>query len=437
MGHIVGKDIYRRLGEKIDNLSMRSPWNEALHAILKELYTTEEADLLVKMPYGMATLERIAQVSGYDQVRLRTLLETMCAKGLVVDLWLQETYYYMPAPMVVGLFELTMMRTGENLDTKEWGRLFYAYLGGDDAFCAANFAHGTRHSFIRTLPHEEAIHPTAYVEILDYEQATALIEKADRFAIGLCSCRHEKLHADAKPCKTPLDTCSTFGIYADSLIRNKLAREVSRTEMLENLARSKELGLVLNADNVQRNISFLCHCCKCCCNVLQGITRYGYPDVLVTSNFIAEIDTSLCTGCGKCARACPVNAIEMLPIEQPTSKKKALPRIDTTICLGCGICALKCTPGGAHLVKREQRIIYPETTFERIMLQCLEKGTLQNYLFDDPQSVTHKALRGIIGGFLRLPSVKRALLSDTLRSTFLASLKKGATMQGKDWMTDL
>lgn len=45
MGHTNGKDIYRNLGKKIDNLTIRAPWSEALCSILKELYSTEEADI--------------------------------------------------------------------------------------------------------------------------------------------------------------------------------------------------------------------------------------------------------------------------------------------------------------------------------------------------------------------------------------------------------
>jgi len=48
------------------------------------------------------------------------------------------------------------------------------------------------------------------------------------------------------------------------------------------------------------------------------------------------------------------------------------------------------------------------TTFERIILQCLERGTLQNQLFDNPASLTHAFARACLGGFLRLTPVKRA-----------------------------
>jgi L-iditol 2-dehydrogenase len=85
------------------------------------------------------------------------------------------------------------------------------------------------------------------VEILDYEKATAIVDRSQRFALGICSCRHEKQHAGARGCRTPLEVCSTFGIAADYMIRHKLAREVSQSEMRDNFARSRELGLVFCA----------------------------------------------------------------------------------------------------------------------------------------------------------------------------------------------
>ena len=88
-----------------------------------------------------------------------------------------------------------MMRTGDSLSSKKWAELFHQYLHGDDAFYAANFGPDNRVSVMRTLAHEEAIWPTEYVEVLDHEKATAIIEDSSRFAIGLCSCRHEKLDA--------------------------------------------------------------------------------------------------------------------------------------------------------------------------------------------------------------------------------------------------
>jgi ferredoxin len=422
MAHAIAKDIYRKLGKKIDNLEMRAPWNEAFYEILKELYTPDEAEVLIGMPYGLANFERVASCVKMDPTRLQATLETMCEKGLVVDISIKDKYLYMTAPLVVGIFEMTMMRTRGDLRSAEWARLFDNYMQ-TNAFYAANFANGQRVSVMRTVPHEEAVGQAEWVEILDYEKASAIVENANRLAVGLCSCRHEKFHLGEKSCKVPLDTCMSFDLNADLLIRHGMAKEVSRSEMLENVARSKEFKLVLTADNVQKDVGFMCQCCGCCCNLMLGISQHGYPNTVVTSTYISQIDISKCTGCEKCARACPIHAIEMVPIVNPPTKKPKDPRLDETICLGCGVCALSCNEDAVRLVKREQRVLHPETTIERIILQCLERGTLQNQMFTDPHSISQQFLRGFVGAFLRLPPVKKALMSDQLRSRFLSTLQ--------------
>ena len=439
MGHLIGKeDIYTKLGQKIDRLQTSVPWSRAFYEILKELYSTEEADIVVKMPFGLSTLDRIAKISKYEKSKLRRILDELCFKGLVIDLWINNDYYYSPSPFVVGIFEFTMMRTGGHLNTNKWAHLFNEYMHKEGLFYKANFEDGQKLSPLRTLPHEEAIIDSHYLEILDYEKATFIVEESNSFSIGICSCRHEKLHLDQKECDTPLDTCSSFGLAADYLIRRNLAKKVSKSEMLENIARSKELGLVFEADNIQRNVTFICHCCKCCCNALAGISRHGFPNTVVTSSFIAKVDESKCDGCGKCAKACPINAIEMVPIDRPkTKKKKQQSKIDTSICLGCGVCALQCKTGALGLVKRKQRVIPPETTFERLILTCIEKDNLQYLLFNNPQSFTQKHMRGFVGGFLKLPPVKKALTSDMLRSRFLAALKTATKLQGKAWLVEM
>jgi ferredoxin len=438
MGHMDGKGIFRKLGRKIDNLPTKAPWNEAFYELLKGLYSEKEADVLVKMPYGFSDLDRVTQVTKYESSELQRILEGLCSKGLVMDLWANDTYHYMPSPIVIGIFEFSMMRIGEKVDSKTLAHLFNQYLKSDNgAFYAMNAKKGNQVSVIRALPHWDAIDPSEYMEVLDCEKATSIIESSEKFSIGICSCRHEKSHIGEKTCDVPLEKCSSFNIAADYLIRNKLAREVSKSEMLENLAQSIEMGLVLCADNIKRNVTFICHCCKDCCNALAGISKFGYPNAVVTSSFIAKNDPGTCVGCGKCAEACPIDAIKMIPIDKPQTKKKKDATIDTSICLGCGVCALSCNKGAVTLVKREKRVLHPETTFERVILQCLERGTLQNQIFDNPQSITQKFMRGFVGGFLRLPPVKATLMSDMLRSSFLKAMTKGVQKQGKGWVTEI
>jgi formate hydrogenlyase subunit 6/NADH:ubiquinone oxidoreductase subunit I len=438
MGHMDGKGIFRKLGRKINNLPSRAPWNETFYKLLRKLYSEKEADVVVKMPYGLSDLNRVAQVTKYESSELSKILEGLCSKGLVIDLWINDAYHYMPSPIMIGIFEFSMMRTGESVDSKALAHLFHQYLNADNgALYAMNAKKGNKVSVIRALPHWDAIDASEYMEVLDYEKAAGIIESSEKFAIGICSCRHEKFHVGEKTCEVPLEKCSTFGYAADYLIRNKLAREVSRSEMLENLAQSAEMKLVLCADNVKRNVTFICHCCKDCCNALAGISKFGYPNRVVTSSFIAKNHSDTCVGCGKCAEACPIDAIKMIPIDQPQTKKKKDAVIDASICLGCGVCALSCNKGAVTLTRREKRVLHPETTFERVILQSLERGTLQNQIFDNPQSISQRFMRGFVGGFLRLPPVKAALMSDVLRSSFLNAMTNGIRKQGKEWITEM
>lgn len=423
-GNLTG--VYRKLGKKIDAVPTRAPWNMALYEILKELYTPREAEILVRMPYGLSTAERIVKIAKIDKGELLPILEALCEKGLLFDMMLNGRYHYMISPMAVGIFEMTMMRTRGELDYARWAQLFNEYLHGSSDFYRVNCKPEKKISVMRVLPHEDTIDEVHKVEILDYEKATSIIRNSNKFGIGLCSCRHEKLHIGKKMCDTPLETCLSLGMSADYLIRHGFAREATRSEVLDSIAISKEYRLVLTADDVQKGVGFICQCCGCCCNLLLGISKHGFPDTVVTSSYVALIDNNKCTGCEKCSGACPIKAIKMADLEKPVAKKRKNPEVDESICLGCGVCALSCNKEAIQLVRREQRVFCPESTFERVILASLERGTLQYQLFDEPQKITHKFLRGFVGGFLRLPFIKQALMSERLRSRFLTALQEAA-----------
>jgi len=75
------------------------------------------------MPYSLSDLNRIARVTKYEPSELQNILDGLCSKGLVIDLWTNDRYRYMPSPIMIGIFEFSMMRTGEDVDSKALARL--------------------------------------------------------------------------------------------------------------------------------------------------------------------------------------------------------------------------------------------------------------------------------------------------------------------------
>lgn len=425
MGHAVAKDLYGALGTKIDQLTVRTPQTETFYEILRTLYSPEEAELVVRMPFSLATAARIATITGIDLDDLEPRLAALCDKGLVVDVLVGDAFRYIPAPYVIGIFEFTMMRMPDaEADVGKVATLFSDYFRQGD-FYAANFGAGQQVSVARALPHLEDLGD--HVEILDYEKVDRIIDQEERFAVGVCSCRHKKHHAGDRVCRVPLETCTSFGRASDYLVRHGMAREISKSEMRDVAQRSRDLRLVFSVDNVRQRPGFLCHCCGCCCDIMEGINRHGYPNAIVSSTLVPRVVMEDCNGCQKCGRACHVSAISMIPDTMKAGTKRMFrPVIDEQVCIGCGVCGLVCDPDAIKMEKRAQHVIHPETTFERVILQCLERGTLQNQLFDEPERVSHAVMRGIVGGFLRLSPVRKALMSDVLRSRFLAGLAAAA-----------
>ena len=131
MGHMVAKDVYGALGDKIDGLTVRTPQTEAFHAMLRELYSPEDAELIVKMPFTLARVERIAKLAGMDPAEVEPQLARLADKGLVVDLNLGGTCHHMPTPFVIGIFEFTMMRMrSSDPNIGKLSKLFVEYRRG-------------------------------------------------------------------------------------------------------------------------------------------------------------------------------------------------------------------------------------------------------------------------------------------------------------------
>ncbi len=239
-----------------------------------------------------------------------------------------------------------------------------------------------------------------------------------------------------RACERPAETCLTFNYAAESLSRNGIARPITKDEAMTILGRCKEAGLAQTGDNVQRKVTFICNCCGCCCHLMRALKTFDLHPGIVTSNWIATIDRAKCKGCGKCAKACPVEA---MTIEETTEEKKQarVAACDGQSCLGCGVCSTVCPTGAATMRSRPQRVLVPETVFDQRVAMAIERGKLADLLFDDPGRFSHRALRQIIHILEKSPPVKAALAAESIGSSFLRTMVRAAKKAAGDLADDL
>jgi len=421
MGHIAAKTEYLALQRRLDRMPLGAPAHRELFAILEELFSPDECRVAAAMPFQLATAEKIATRAEMDAKRVAELLAGLAPKGLVIDVPSPTgQIYYMLNPPVVGFFEFTMMRVRNDIDQKKVAQHMWNYFHEDPEQAFAKMVAQSPTFVGRPLVHEDALEPEVYSQVLDYEKATEVVERAGAWSEGICYCRHMSQHLD-KPCKFPLTHCLSFGVGAEYLIRNGMAKRIDKARSMEIITTSREMGLVQMCDNIKKRPMYICNCCKCCCEMMHGLRTFPRPVKVVTSNYVASADEQVCQGCGKCVEACPVDAIQLVPAEPTDQAKKRKKRavVDAGRCLGCGVCHRSCKFKSLRLDFIGERVHTPETILEKVMLQAIEQGKLQNMIFDNEAKVTHRVMNAILGAMLRLPPGKQLLAKQQIKSKFV------------------
>ena len=147
--------------------------------------------------------------------------------------------------------------------------------------------------------------------------------------------------------------------------------------------------------------------------------KFAILNPVHTTNFIPEVAEDNCNGCGKCTDVCPVEAMTLVSANDPHKPKKKLAKLDADICLGCGVCVKVCSHDGIRLKSRPSRVITPLNGTHRAVVMAIERGKLQNLIFDNRVLWSHRAMAAVLGVILRLPPVKRAMASQQVKSRYL------------------
>jgi len=414
MSHIVGKSAFKSLEERINRLPMGAPASETLYKILAVLFSEREAALVAQLPIKPFTVEMASKIWKLDKLESQKILMELADRAILFDIDNNGVQKFMLPPPMAGFFEFSLMRTRGDIDQKLLSELFHQYLNVEEDFVKELFfATETRQG--RVFVQEGVLSRDNEVHIMDFERASHVIKTAEYMSISVCYCRHKNHHLGTA-CDKPMDICMSFGNTAATLIKHDYARRVDAVEGMELLHQAYENELVQCGENVRNEVSFICNCCGCCCEALTAAKKFGMLHPVETTNFLPKINDAGCNGCGKCLRACPIAAISR---DEETKKM----RVDEEVCLGCGVCARACSSKKAILlVSRPQRLITPVNSVHRVVMQAIEKGQLQDLIFDNRAFGNHRAMAAVLGAILKLSPIKKAMASKQLKSVYLEKL---------------
>jgi ferredoxin len=421
MSHLTAQNGYRSLMERLNRSPEGAPPSELLAKILALLFSEKEAGLLGLLPMHPFSAGRASYLWGMREVEAFRMLEALAERGLLLDSELEngEKLYVLPPPMA-GFFEFTLMRVREDIDQGALSDLLHQYLNVEEEFIRALFTEGkTRPG--RFFVNEDAIPKAHATRVLDYERASAVLSGARKIGVGTCYCRHKMRHV-GRACSAPLEVCLTFDGTAESLIRHGNAREIDQVEGLDLLQKCREQNLLQFGENVQGGVSFLCNCCSCCCESLIAARKLGHLHPVHSTNFITRIRRDLCSGCGRCADACPVEAVALVSANSPRQRWQRRAILAPARCLGCGVCVRVCRSGALSLVPREARVITPVDSAHRVVQMAVERGKLQHLIWDNRALFSHRAMAAIVGAILRLPSVQQSLAVSQLGSKYIDAM---------------
>jgi len=420
MAHTTLKSGYTELVDRLNRFPQGAPPSDTLYKILSILFSEREAGVVALLPIQPFTAVKASKILKLDLAETRKILDELASRAILVDMEQRgEITYILPPPMA-GFFEFSMMRLRGDIDQKVLGELFYQYMNVEEEFIRALFTDGET-QLGRTFVHEPVLSSENAVHVLDYERSSEVIKTATHRGIGVCYCRHKMLHVGHN-CDAPMDICMTFNTSAQALTRHGYAREVDVAEGLDLLQEAYERNLVQFGENVREGVNFICNCCGCCCEAMIAARKFGMLNPVHTSNFLPVVDESQCNGCGICVNACPVEAMSLVSANDAGDPKAKRAKVDEELCLGCGVCARTCAHKNLSLRSRPQRVITPLNSVHRTVMMAIERGDLQDLIFDNRVLWNHRAMAAVLGAILRMPPIKQAMASRQVKSRYLEYL---------------
>lgn len=312
--------ILKKLAKMISDRMDKKTWENFNNTdpevwALDKILTKEDALFMLsfgKTRVNAYTPEQIAKKNNMSAEEAQQICEKLCGFGILEfnrENDKKEKQYFVPK-FIVGSGEYLMMN-GKLLETfPEYATLFnhVAQVAGSVADMIPPGGGGVG---MHVIPVEAAI--PAESKSVSVEHLSHWLNKYDKYAIAVCSCRRQQRIRNEGVGDIEGDLCIGVGDMAEYVVETqKDAHYISYDECLEILKRSEEKGYVHQITNLdgQDKIVGICNCSPGACNGIRTSQFYNTPN-LTASAYRAHVDKDKCVACGKCVEVCPVGAAKL------------------------------------------------------------------------------------------------------------------------------
>jgi NAD-dependent dihydropyrimidine dehydrogenase PreA subunit len=356
----MGKSIFRRLQEQLDQYSLGFPATDSgiELEILKEMFTENEATLFMSLSAKLETPEAVSQRINRPVEEVGAQMENMAQKGLLFRRRQGESAEYSAIPFIHGLLEFQIDRID-----KKVVKLVGQYI--KEKF--KDVISENTESFMRTIPIQHSVGVTHNVAA--YDDACKILRNQELIVITDCACRRQKALFE-KDCGRPMEVCFMFGPMGQYYIDNGLGRQVDLDDALKILIKAQDAGLITQPAAAQNPFT-MCNCCADCCGFLRAISKHPNPAEFIFSNYMAVVDQDLCSGCKTCVERCEMAATKM--------NHDGFAEIDPDRCIGCGLCVTTCNEKAMQLIpKSEEKHRKPPTDTAEQMIRLARKRGIED-----------------------------------------------------------
>jgi Fe-S-cluster-containing hydrogenase component 2 len=353
--------VYDKLADYLNNMPVGAPKTPELFEILKTLYTEQEAELALKIPFLPMTLDALADRVGIEEAALKPMIDGMLNKGLIFIELGADVPLYRLLPTVVGFSETPFWAGKMTEEAKKLAPLWRKYAR-EAFFHEVGGLSDT--PLTRVIPMEASLEDGR--KVAAHESIMEKVKETDYQAVAHCPCRLMKSYAGEGECDHSTENCLHFGSLGKYIVAQGIGREITVDETLAILKRSNEEGMVHIIGNHKEALDTICNCCADACIFLTGLMEGGEKNMFARSNFVSVIDAESCVECGECAERCPVDAISL-------DNGAAVVIADK--CVGCGVCYPSCPSESVSLVARSEEEQKPVMMMGELVMKVMsDKG---------------------------------------------------------------